>query len=262
VGGIAVFEDERENSTMGMVPLTPYQGFLFRNNSFMKPPLKEKLEKKISFALIEALEERYRHITICHHYNFFDVRPFYFHTFGRNAVYNLTARFTSVVDLTDMNRAWSRMEDNAHCEIHKGEKRGNTVEESDDFEVFDRIHRRTFKRQGIERSTPTQLLTHMYAKLKNEKRCQLFLARNLDGNPTSASLEIWDNKRAYHCLAASEPDHRNDGSASLILWTVFQRMSERLSEIDLLGCNSPKRGAFKAGFGGTLKNYFVTSLSP
>jgi hypothetical protein len=260
VGGVAVFEDESRNNTMETVPLTPFQGFLFRNNSFMKPPLREKLEKKVSFALIEALERRHRNITLCHHYNFEDVRPFYFHTYGRDSQYIVTVRYTSVVDLTDMNRAWSKMEDNTHCEIHKGEKRGNSVEESDDFEIFDGIHRRTFERQGIERGIPSELLARMYAKLKNEDRCQLFLARNFDGSPTSACLAIWDDKRAYHWLAASDPDHRNDGSASLTLWAVFRRMGERFPEIDLVGCNSPKRAAFKAGFGAILKHYFVTSL--
>lgn len=261
VGGVAVFEDESRNNTKGTVPLTPFQGFLFRNNGFMKPPLREKLEKKVSFALIEALEGRYRNIAIYHHCNFEDVRPFYFYTYGRPSQYTVTVRYTSIVDLSDMNRAWSRMEDNTHCEIHKGEKRGNIVEECNDFEIFDRIHRRTFERQGIERGIDNELLAHMYAKLKKESRCQLFQARNSSGSPTSACLAIWDKKRAYHWLAASEPEHRNDGSSSLTLWTVFQRMSERFTEIDLVGCNSPKRAAFKAGFGGTLKHYFVTALS-
>ena len=261
VGGVAVFEDELRSNTMETVPLTSFQGFLFRNNGFMKPPLREKLEKKVSFGLIEGLEHRYRNVTLCHHYSFEDVRPFYFHTYGQDSMYSVTVRYTSVVDLSDMNRAWSKMENNTHCEIHKGEKRGNSVQESDDFEIFDRMHRRTFERQGIERDIPSEFLARVYAELKKENRCQLFLAQNSVGSPTSACLAVWDNKRAYHWLAASEPEHRNDGSASLTLWTVCQHMSERFPEIDLVGCNSPKRGAFKAGFGGTLRHYFVTALS-
>ncbi len=261
VGGVAVFEDDSRKSTMGIVPFTPFQGFLFRNNDFMNPPLREKLEKKVSIALIEALERRYRNIILCHHYDFHDIRPFYFHTYGQQREYTVTVRYTSVVDLRDIKRAWSRMDDNTRCEIHKGEKRGNTVRESDDFELFDDIHRRTLERQGIKRDMPTELLARMYARLKQENRCQLFLARDSAGSPTSGCLTIWDNKRAYHWLAGSDPERRNDGSASLTLWSVFQRMSERFQEIDLVGCNSPKRGAFKAGFGGTLRHYFVTALS-
>jgi len=261
VGGVTVFEDEPPNSMMSLVPFTPFHGFLFRNNASMKPPLREKLEKKVSFALIDALEHRYRNITLCHHYNFEDVRPFYFHTYGQESEYTVAVRYTSVVDLSDIHRAWSNMDVNTHCEIHKGEKRGNIVQESDDFELFDSIHRRTFERHGGKRAVPSELLARMYLKLKEENRCQLFLARKTAGNPTSVGLTIWDKRRAYHWLAGSEPEHRNDGSASLTLWTIFQRMSERFPEIDLVGCNSPKRGAFKAGFGGTLKHYFVTSLT-
>jgi hypothetical protein len=154
------------------------------------------------------------------------------------------------------------MDDNTRCEIHKGEKRGNVVEESDDFELFDIIHQRTLERQGIKRNyIMSEQLARMYAKLKAKNRCQLFLARNSEGSPTSVCLTIWDNKRAYHWLAGSTPELRNDGSASLTLWTVFQYVSQRLPEIDLVGCNSPKRAAFKAGFGGELRAYFVTALS-
>lgn len=261
VGGTAVFEDDSRCNTMGLVPITPFTGFLFRDNDLMRLPLREKLEKKISVALIGALDRCYRNIVLCHHYSFHDVRPFYFHTHKSESKYLVNVRYTSVVDLSDMNQAWSRTEDNTRGNIRKGEKRGNKVQKSDDFEVFDRMHRRTFERQGIERDAPTELIARMYAKLKEKNRCQLFLAANSSGAPTSGGLAIWDKRRAYHLMGGSEPEHRNDGSASLTLWTVFQHMSERFPEIDLVGCNSPQRGAFKAGFGGTLKHYFVTSLT-
>src|SRR5439155_13277015 len=136
----------------------------------------------------------------------------YFHTYGQKDEYRVEVRYTSVVDLKDVTQAWSRIDDNTRCEVHKGEKRGNVVEPSDDFELFDSIHQRTLERQGIKRNYITsEQLGRMYAKLKEKKRCQLFLARNSAGSPTSACFTIWDNKRAYHFLAGSNPDHRNDG---------------------------------------------------
>ena len=260
VGGAAVFESASRQDTMGLPPLTPFQGVLFRDHSAMKPPGKESLEKKISAALIEALERQYRNLTLAHHYSYEDIRPYYFHTYGQKSEYTAVVRYTHLVDLRDIERTWSNIDDNTRYEIHKAEKRGSTVAESDDFSLFDGMHQRTFERQGVERDIPADLLGRMYKRLQQEKRCQLYLARNAQGAATSGVLAVWDSKRAYYLLGASEPEHRNDGSASLALWTVFRRMAERFPEIDLVGCNSPKRGAFKAGFGGVLKHYFVVSL--
>jgi hypothetical protein len=261
VGGAAVYEDAEGKNAIGTPPLTPFQGILFRDHAPMKPPAKESLEKKISTALIETLEQRYRSITLANHYTFGDVRPFYFHTYGQKNEYIVTVRYTHLVDLSDLERTWSKIDANTRYEIHKAEKRGSKVEESEDFAFFVGMHQRTFERQGVKRDIPEELLARLYSTLKRVGRCQLYLARNTKGAPTSGVLAIWDSKRAYYLLGASEPEHRNDGSASLTLWTVFKRMAKRgLREIDLVGCNSPRRGAFKAGFGGALKHYFLVSL--
>src|SRR5438874_10994601 len=45
VGGVAVFEDALGKNTMGLPPLTPFQGILFRDHGGMKPPARESLEK-------------------------------------------------------------------------------------------------------------------------------------------------------------------------------------------------------------------------
>lgn len=261
VGGTAVLESSAHLRTMESPPLTPFQGFLLRDNSRMKATEAHSLEMRTAAALVEMLEARYDHLTLCHHYTFQDLRCFYFRAFGRPAQYQTMVRCTYVVDLRDVKRTWAALDDKTRYEIRKAMKNGSVVEESSDFDVFDRMHLRTFQRQGVNRDIPAELLRRMYEQLKSCGRCQLYLAKNAQGATTSGAVAIWDNKRAYYILGASEPEHRNDGSASLTLWTMFERMAERGSpEIDLVGCNSPKRGAFKAGFGGALKPYFVVSL--
>jgi len=108
---------------------------------------------------------------------------------------------------------------------------------------------------------PSELLARMYLKLKEENRCQTFSGAKDGREPTSVGLTF--GTRGEHIIGwlARGTRASQRRSASLTLWTIFQRMSERFPEIDLVGCNSPKRGAFKAGFGGTLKHYFVTSLT-
>jgi len=60
------------------------------------------LEKKVSFAPESTLWSTGIAYHSCHHYNFEDVRPFYFHTYGQESEYTVAVRYTSVVDLSDI----------------------------------------------------------------------------------------------------------------------------------------------------------------
>lgn len=261
VGGVVACEDAaRPDCTSEIIPLTPFQGILFRDNSQMRTTTRESLERKTASAMADALEKDFQNLTFVNHYTIHDIRPFYWMTYGRPHEYTALVRYTYVVDTGDMDRAWNKLDENTRYEINKARKRDITVVESDDFALFDGMHERTFERQGNERDVPASLLQRVYANLKQANRCQLYLARTADGIVTSGVLAIWDTKRAYYLLGGSEPNYRSNGSASLALWTMFEKMSARFKEIDLVGCNSPKRGAFKAGFGGILKHYFVVSL--
>jgi hypothetical protein len=261
VGGIAVCEDPaRPRSTLHVPPFTPFQGILLRAPRAMRYTTRESMERKISFALIQSLHCLYDNLTLAHHYNYEDIRPFYWETYRQPQEYRAFVAYTYIVDLRDIDRAWSNLDDKTRCVVHKAEKCGSSVAESDDFAVFERLHQLTFERQGASHGIEGRLLPRVYDATRAAGRCQLFLAHNREGAPTSGVLAIWDANRAYYMFGASDPMYRSDGSASLTLWRVFQSMSKRFPEIDMVGCNSPKRGAFKAGFGGTLKHYFVVTL--
>lgn len=260
VGGVAVLEDEAGRNTRGLFPLTPFQGVIFRDHSAMKHPTRDSLQMQITTALLDRLEAQYCGLTIANHYTFHDLRPFFFRTFGHGNSYEVTIRYTHVVDLSDIDASWAAMDDNTRWEIRKAQKVGIRLHHSDDFELFDRMQRRTFERQNLQRDIPADMLTRVFAALRSNGRCRLYLACNPMGVATSGVLTIWDNKRAYYLMGASETEFRNNGSASLTLWNAFQDLAPRLPEIDLVGCNSPRRGEFKAGFGGKLRHYFIASL--
>ena len=262
VGGIAVVEDgSRPRSTAGIPPFTPFQGILLRDSAAMRDTTRESRDRDVSFALIRRLHQEYDNLTVPLHYTYRDVRPFYWETFGHPREYAATIRYTYVVDLREVQTTWSRFDDNTRFEVRKAEKRGSSVGVSDDIGAFEQMYRRTFERQGLDAENEVRLMRRLYDVLKPAGRVQIFLARNAEGAVTSGAVAVWDTKRAYYLLGASEPAHRNDGSASLTLWHMFQSVAARAPEIDLVGCNSPRRGAFKAGFGGQLQPYFVMTIA-
>ncbi len=262
VGGVAALESADGRDLLPVAPLTPFQGILFRDLRDSKLPARYSLEMQITQALLDVLEKRYRQVNLVHHYAYHDLRPFFFRTFGALDRYEVDVRYTLVVALNDLAAAWSAMDSNTHCEVHKAEKNQVRIEAGGDFECFLDMHRRTFERQGQEVDAPEELIRGLYSALKNQERCRLYLARLPSGQVTSGMLAIWDAKRAYYQMGASEPAYRNNGSASLVLWHAFQDLRTRLNlfELDMVGCNSPRRGAFKTGFGGQLRHYFALRL--
>ncbi len=261
VGGGAVFEDETAKNTKSLVYFTPYQGIIFRDNSFMKIPDKISFEKNITFSLIEELEKNYHEIFLYNHWNFIDVRPFYWHCYGRAGdEYIVTLRYTSLVDLNDISKTYEQFDDDTKYEIRKAEKNAiEIVRGNDSFDAFNKLHEATFNRQGIKRTDyEVKLIKRIYDALYSKRLCKLFFAKTKDGVNSAAAMIINDCKRAYYLFGASDPETRNNGATSLLLWSIFNELhKDGLKEIDLVGVNSPKRGRFKMGFGGLLVPYML-----
>ncbi|NTW98733.1 MAG: GNAT family N-acetyltransferase, partial [Geobacteraceae bacterium] len=61
-------------------------------------------------------------------------------------------------------------------------------------------------------------------------------------------------------FGASDPAQRDTPTGTAVLWDAFFHFAVMgLTEVDLEGVNSPKRGWFKLSFGGDLKPYFQVS---
>lgn len=167
-----------------------------------------------------------------------------------------TKKQTYFVDIEDIKRSFSNFEKRARYEARKAQKNGIEVFESDDIGEFDKMHKMTFVKQGKKREITSEFLNQMHAGIK--KSGKLYLSRNRNKDITAGAIIVWDSKRAYYLMAASNPDFLGDGSPSLILWEAFkERRNRGLKEIDLAGANIPAIAKFKRGFGGKLKEYYL-----
>jgi uncharacterized protein YwgA len=258
VGGVAVVEEKDGKNICPLVYFTPFLGVLFRNNDNMKNPDRISLEKNIVFSLLEELEKKYHKIAFANHWGITDARPFYWHSYGcKSYGYEVTLRYTSVVNLCDIQKTFEDMDDDTKYEIRKAEKNNIKIMQEDDLEAFFNLQEATFKRQDIERPEFEKILVRkICSTLKEQGRCKTYFAKTESGVNSASAVIIWDNKRAYYMFGATDPETRNNGATSLLLWQIFKELSsDAIKEIDLVGVNSPKRGRFKIGFGGALLPY-------
>ena len=125
------------------------------------------------------------------------------------------------------------------------------IEESHDISILDMLHDKTFERQGLERSPGEKFMATTLAQTAiTEGFGRLLICRNKIGTPASASLFLFDKKTAYYMIGANDPDYRNFGTSSLVIFEQLRKcLDQGIEQVDFMGINSPNRGDFKTSFG-------------
>ena len=145
-------------------PLTMYHGVLC-NGAFQTMPNHKRskwLMDKIT-TLLSELEKRYARVSFCLHHQFEDVRPFqWFHYHEQHlGRFSIDVRYTGIIDLekiADFEEFLAQVRTVRRQEYRKAVADGFVVEESDDIDLLDRLHRMTFERQGLVRDSGEEQL--------------------------------------------------------------------------------------------------------
>jgi lipid II:glycine glycyltransferase (peptidoglycan interpeptide bridge formation enzyme) len=67
---------------------------------------------------------------------------------------------------------------------------------------------------------------------------------------------VFDERCTYGLIGGNDPDARESGSGTMLLFECIRRGQHRGSEwIDLCGVNSPQRGDFKVSFNAEVQPY-------
>jgi len=92
-------------------------------------------------------------------------------------------------------------------------------------------------------------------------KARMFVTFDSKNEPGFCAVYLIDSKRAYYLFGSGDPEHQGDAAGTLVHWNAFQLLKNSgISEVDLVGANSPNRGAFKVSFGGRLVPYFDLKL--
>lgn len=240
VGGIVGFDDEGFTS-FGI--LTPFQGILYAPTNGIKKSTISSLHMEVQKALIDSVGT---HVKILNHYTVTDIRPFLW------AGYEPLIKYTYIIDLTDMELLWSKLEKQTRYEITRAERDGVLVNVAWHPKNFARLYELTFERKGMQPPVDRDFILKLCKEFNPDIRYMERIAED-----KAATLVVKDSKRAYYILGASS----GGGVSSLVLWDTFGALSyQGVKEIDLVGCNDEKISNFKKGFGGRLVPYYGVKL--
>ena len=231
-------------------PLTPYLGVIFKKSE-TKYVNRISEEKKISESIAKRIKEDFDFVRFNFSPLFTDLQPFVWQGFSSNV------RYTYLLNLKNLEKAWKGMEDNRRNDIRRAEKDGIVVESSDSFKEAFALVERTFQRQGIE--VKFKSAASGYNKVLNKKgQSKSFLARNKGGKAIAMVYIVWDKKRSYYLLGGYDPEKRHHGASAIAMWEAIKFTKEKLGldEFDFEGSMIPQVEQFFRKFGGELTPYY------
>lgn len=209
-------------------------------------------QKKIITSLLGKLP-KFAVFKLNIHPSFTNWLPFYWLGFEQST------RYTYIIDnLSEVEKVYSNFESKIKTDIKKAEKLVE-VEEARDVELLYQVVEKSFERQGIK--TPFSLETvQRIEQACSARNCsKVLLAKDEQGNVHAGIYLIWDKERMYYLLGGGDPNYRNSGATSLLLWHAIQFAATQVKVFDFEGSMMEPVERFVRSFGAVQQPFFTIS---
>lgn len=241
-----------------IVEMPPYTQTLgiYMNDTGAKLSNKLGRQKELIFDIIDQMPKGYSiDIALDHRCGY--VLPFIWRGFMVRPCFSYI-----IENLNNIDEVWNGFRENIRREIRKSE-RILTIRDDLSIDILIEMQKKTFQRQGRKISSKTDFIKHLdIAALKHKAR-KLICAVDMDGNVHGAGYFIYDEKNCYYLIGGGNPELRNSGAASLILWEGIKFASTVSKAFDFEGSKIEDIERFFRAFGGKPTVYYrVTKLNP
>lgn len=271
-GAVALAEDRNDPRRTVLAPHIIHGGIMTAPSAALQNSAQSLAEQfRTTAACFAELAAHYTELRFATAPALADLRPVLWHNFGTDGPKPaLDLRYTSYLPLV-RDPAGTTMENSTlYLGCNKSRRQalryardsGITVQADANIDVFLDLYARTFARQGLDMATgEAEFLRRFCTRLAAEGRLRTFSALTPEGDLGSMVVFGLDAKRAYYLYGANAPELRSDHCGSMALFHALQALAQDgVTEADLEGVNSPKRGYFKLSFGGDLRAYYRVSL--
>ncbi|MBO0602549.1 GNAT family N-acetyltransferase [Sporosarcina sp. E16_3] len=173
--------------------------------------------------------------------------------------YSQTTRYTYVIgDLNEVDNIYGSFQSKIRTDIKKAEKSLRIIE-SEDIDQFYEINSLTFSRQNIKTPYSLNFVKKIEEACKINKCRKIYFAVDEKERIHSVLYLVWDQEFAYYLLGGSDPELRNSGSMSLLLWHAIQFSSTVTKAFNFEGSMIEPIERFVRGFGAKQVPYFNIS---
>lgn len=139
-------------------------------------------------------------------------------------------------DLSNPDDIFKGIKDSRKSVIRKAEKE-LIVKDNASIDILMEMQNKTFKRQGRKNPIPFEVLRRIDDACLEHNARFLLTAEDKEGNIHSASYFVYDKNVCYYIMSGADPDYRNSGAGSLLIWEGIKRASRLSSAFDFEGSN-------------------------
>ncbi|MDP4177091.1 MAG: GNAT family N-acetyltransferase [Bacillota bacterium] len=193
--------------------LTPQMGVLFKNgDSRVKHSTMLSNNIEVMQSIIEQIKD-IKYFDYNFSYNLTNYLPFIWEN------YKVSVRYTYVIDdLTNLDAVYSNFQYDSKYLIKKSLKNNVTVSSNYGIKEFYDINKKTFERQKIEMPYSYEFLEKLDKVLEEKKSRKMFFAVNQEGVIVAAVYLIYDKDCTYYLMGGADPQYRNIGVQTLLIW--------------------------------------------
>ncbi len=227
--------------------LTPYQGI-----SYAIPP-DSKPDKRLSF-MRKAQEALIEQLPACGLFlRQFDTSESYLLPFYWND-YELKVRYTYLLD-TQLKESdlFANLKDSLRREIKKAQSLGELAITKEADTLF-QLKKENAKSHNEPLSYDLAYLSRI-AKLQNVDRARIQEV-TIGGRTIASLLVCWDNQQLYYTCGAIDPEYRNSGALSWLLWEAILLAKEKNLVFNFEGSMIKSIEKYFASFGATPTPFF------
>jgi len=215
-------------NVLGMPPLTQCLGPYF---SPAKSNYAKMLGKQKNF--VEELLSKLPNYQIFRqnfHHEVTNILPWYWNGFQQ------TTLFTYVIeDLSNEETIWKGMLSNIRSDIRKAKNRFNLeISTQLGAEVLINLCKKTFSRQN-KYNVKSNLIRKIYEACEKRGSGKGYFAIDPKGRVHAGVFVVWDERATYYLLGGGDPDLRNSGAHSLILWEAIKNATKVSKSFDFEG---------------------------
>ncbi len=221
-------------------------------------PQNQKYEKKLSFdkqiinALLEQLPQ-YDYFAQNFHYSITNWLPFYWKGFQQ------TTRYTYIID--DLTNHDTILKEFSSAKRKNIRKSSQIVEVKFDLpaDLFYNNHKMTLLKQGSKISYSFELFERIYKTAYEHNSGKTIYAVDKESNIHCALFVVWYEKSAYDLISTIDPDFRNIGAATLLVYEIIKYVSSLTEKFDFEGSMIEEVENSFRQFGAKQVPYFAVS---
>lgn len=236
-----------------MPPLTPTLGIFFNYPEGIKYSSKLSFEKEVTIELLKKINTfvSFEQTFLPSYTNWL---PFYWNGFKQ------TTRYTyRINDLKNAQKIFDDFQENIRREIRKAQKNKIVVEEVFDLLKFFEVVKQTYIRQNLNINISFDILKKIDENcIANDCR-KILAAKDVDGNYHCVIYLVWDKKSMYYLIGGGNPNLRNSGATSLLIYESIKFAASKVHNFDFEGSILEPIERFFRAFGGVQTPIFTIS---